>query len=79
MIVRARGVPMSLRAVAALGCALVLGCAGSALAEVHRYVVMAGGEKVGHLIADVQPRHVAVDYAVVNNGRGPKALSLIHI
>jgi imidazolonepropionase-like amidohydrolase len=45
--------------------------AAQAEAETQRYVVMANGEKVGHLVADVQPRLVKVDYAVSNNGRGP--------
>lgn len=47
--------------------------AGPAAAEVQKFVVLANGEKVGHLTADVQPRAVSVDYAVSNNGRGPKA------
>ena len=70
---------MSLRATVAMACALALGAAGPALAEVHKYVVMAGGEQVGHLTADVQDRHVSVDYAVVNNGRGPKAREQIDL
>ena len=64
---------MSLRTAAAAGALLALVLSGSALAEVHRYVVIANGEKVGHLTADVQGRTTSVDYAVVNNGRGPKA------
>lgn len=64
---------MSLRTAAAAGALLALVLSGSALAEVHRYVVIANGEKVGHLKADVQGRTTSVDYAVVNNGRGPKA------
>ncbi|HEX7945697.1 MAG TPA: hypothetical protein VF495_13585, partial [Phenylobacterium sp.] len=70
---------MSLRAVFALTCALAFVATGSALAEVQKYVVLAGGEKVGHLTADVQGRHVAVDYSVVNNGRGPKAREQIDL
>lgn len=53
--------------------ALAAGLAGPAVAEVQRFVVMANGEKVGHLTADVQGRTASVDYAVSNNGRGPKA------
>src|SRR5436305_2088162 len=58
--------------------ALTLACAGlggafGARAETQGFVVVANGEKVGHLDATVTGRHVAVDYAVVNNGRGPKA------
>ncbi|HEY2357428.1 MAG TPA: hypothetical protein VGH86_08250, partial [Phenylobacterium sp.] len=44
-----------------------------ARAETQTFVVMANGEKVGHLDADVQPAAVSVDYGVVNNGRGAKA------
>jgi len=70
---------MSFRAVVALACASLVLAAGPARAEVHKYVVMAGGEQVGHLTADVQSRHVSVDYAVVNNGRGPKAREQIDL
>jgi imidazolonepropionase-like amidohydrolase len=45
--------------------------AGAAAADTQRYVVMANGEKVGELVADVQPRLVKIDYKVSNNGRGP--------
>lgn len=68
---------MSLRTAAAAGALLALVLSGSALAEVHKYVVIANGEKVGHLTADVQGRTTSVDYAVVNNGRGPKAREAI--
>src|SRR3954468_8865266 len=68
---------MSFRAAFALTCALAL--ALPAAAEVHKYVAMAGGEQVGHLTADVTDRHVSVDYAVVNNGRGPKAREQIDL
>lgn len=64
---------MPLRTTAAAGVLLALCLSGSALAETFRYVVMANGEKVGHLVADVQGRATSVDYAVSNNGRGPKA------
>jgi hypothetical protein len=57
--------------VVGLGLALALGAA--AHAETQTFVVIANGEKVGHLDAVVTGRHAAVDYAVVNNGRGPKA------
>jgi len=65
------------RTVVALGVLLSLCLAGSALAETYRYVVMANGEKVGHLVAEVQGRSTSVDYAVNNNGRGPKARETI--
>ena len=68
---------MSFRAAFALTCAL--GLAGPAAAEVQKYVAMAGGEQVGHLTADIQGRHVSVDDAVVNNGRGPKAREQIDL
>lgn len=61
------------RTAAAVGVLLSLCLSGSALAETFRYVVMANGEKVGHLVAEVQGRSTSVDYAVSNNGRGPKA------
>lgn len=64
---------MLLRNTAGLGVLLALCLSGSAFAETFRYVVMANGEKVGHLTADVQGRATSVDYAVSNNGRGPKA------
>jgi len=64
---------MPLRTAAATGVFLALCLSGSALAATYRYVVMANGEKVGYLTADVQGRSTSVDYAVVNNGRGPKA------
>lgn len=61
------------RTAALVGVLLSLCLSGSALAETFRYVVMANGEKVGHLVAEVQGRSTSVDYAVSNNGRGPKA------
>jgi len=66
-----RGIVIGLSAALALGCA--------AHAETQKFVAMAGGEKVGHLTANVTGRHVAVDYAVVNNGRGPKAREQIDL
>jgi imidazolonepropionase-like amidohydrolase len=58
-----------------LGLALVFcgAAAGSAMAESLSYVVLANGEKVGHLSADVEGSTAKIDYSVVNNGRGPKA------
>ena len=53
------------------GLLAIASLAPSAAADTQRFVVMANNEKVGHLIADVQPRLVKVDYAVSNNGRGP--------
>lgn len=64
---------MPSRTAAAAGVLLSVCLSGSALAETYRYAVVANGEKVGHLIAEVQGRSTSVDYAVVNNGRGPKA------
>src|SRR5687768_2284145 len=64
---------MPLRTAAAIGVLLALCLSGSALAATYRYVVIANGEKVGHLTAEVQGRSTSVDYAVSNNGRGPKA------
>lgn len=55
-----------------LGLALALVVAAGAQAETQTFVVVANGEKVGHLDADVQPGAVTIDYGVVNNGRGAK-------
>lgn len=52
---------------------LATALAGPASAEIQKFTAMANGEKVGHLVADVQGRNVSVDYAISNNGRGPKA------
>lgn len=46
---------------------------GAALADTQKFVVMANGERVGHLLAEVSAQHAEIDYAVANNGRGPKA------
>ncbi|WP_269714796.1 amidohydrolase family protein [Caulobacter sp. NIBR2454] len=63
---------MTFRLVALAGAAALALC-GSALGATERYVVIANGEKVGHLTAEVEGANVAIDYAVSNNGRGPKA------
>lgn len=68
---------MSARFAAVLGVMMSLCLSGAALAETFKYVVIANGEKVGHLVADVTGRTTSVDYAVVNNGRGPKARETI--
>lgn len=70
---------MSPRTAAAVGVFLSVCLSGSALAETFRYVVIANGEKVGHLVADVRGRSTSVDYAVNNNGRGPKSREKIEI
>ncbi len=57
----------------ALGLGLALALAAEAQAETQKFVVVANGEPVGHLDADVQPSAVSIDYGVVNNGRGAKA------
>jgi imidazolonepropionase-like amidohydrolase len=57
-----------------LACAVTMALLSSpALAEMQKFTVIANGEKVGHLTADVRARTASVDYAVSNNGRGPKA------
>ncbi len=63
---------MSFRSIALAGAA-VLALAGQAFGDTERYVVIANGEKVGHLTAEVDGANVTIDYAVSNNGRGPKA------
>src|SRR4051794_19025263 len=56
-----------------LGALAAVALAASAGAETQKFTVLANGETVGHLTAEVAGRHAAIDYAVVNNGRGPKA------
>lgn len=58
---------------------LATSLAGGALAATQKYVVIANGEKVGHLTADVEGRKASVDYAVSNNGRGPKAREQVEL
>ncbi|WP_337187082.1 amidohydrolase family protein [Phenylobacterium sp.] len=53
--------------------ALALATAQPAAAATQRFTVLANGEKVGHLVAEHAGRTASVDYAVDNNGRGPKA------
>lgn len=64
---------MPFRAAAVFGAILAMAVWAPASAEVQKFTVIANGEKVGHLTADVQARSASVDYAVSNNGRGPKA------
>ena len=45
--------------------------ASPALAEIHEYRVLSGGNDVGHLKADVEAQRVTIDYDYKNNGRGP--------
>ncbi|MDZ4319613.1 MAG: hypothetical protein U1A07_12390, partial [Phenylobacterium sp.] len=59
--------------------AALLAFAGAAEAATHRFVAMAGGEKVGHLVAEVDGRTTSVDFAINNNGRGPKAREQITV
>ncbi|MDZ4371675.1 MAG: amidohydrolase family protein [Phenylobacterium sp.] len=67
---------MSLRAAFVLA-TLLASAASPGLAETQRFTVLANGEKVGHLIAEHEGRTASVDYAVSNNGRGPKAKEAI--
>lgn len=62
---------------AAVGALLALSLSAAASAETFRYTAIANGEKVGHLVADVQGKTTRVDYAISNNGRGPKARETI--
>lgn len=59
--------------------AALMAFAGAAEAATHRFVAMAGGEKVGHLVAEVEGRTTSVDFAIDNNGRGPKAREQITV
>lgn len=62
--------PMKSSALAAL--LLLAGGAAHAAAMTERLVVIANGENVGSVVATTEGRSVAVDYAVNDNGRGPK-------
>jgi hypothetical protein len=44
----------------------------AAAATTERFSVVANAETVGHLVATLDGRAVDIDYAVSNNGRGPK-------
>ena len=46
--------------------------AGAHAADIERFVIVANGETVGHLIATHNRNTVDIDYAVSDNGRGPK-------
>ncbi|MDP1641414.1 MAG: amidohydrolase family protein [Phenylobacterium sp.] len=59
--------------------AALVAFAGAAEAATHRFVAMAGGEKVGHLVAEVDGATTSVDFAIDNNGRGPKAREQITV
>jgi hypothetical protein len=63
---------MPFRAAVSMGLALAVALGGQALAAVQKFTVLANGERVGHLRADVRGRAASIDYAVSNNGRGPK-------
>jgi imidazolonepropionase-like amidohydrolase len=63
---------MPFRAVLVLA-AMVASVAMPGQAATQRFTVLANGEKVGHLVAEQEGRTASVDYAVSNNGRGPKA------
>jgi imidazolonepropionase-like amidohydrolase len=53
--------------------ALSLGAPPAKAAPVEdRYVILANGEQVGHLTAAREDNVVSIDFAVSNNGRGPK-------
>lgn len=45
--------------------------AAPAAAEMREYRVLSGGNDVGHLNVDAEPRQVVIDYDFKNNGRGP--------
>ena len=45
--------------------------AAPAMAERQEYRVLTGGNDVGHLIAEVDPGRITIDYDYKNNGRGP--------
>ena len=49
-----------------------LAAVGAHAATTERYSVVANGETVGHLVSVQNGRSIDVDYAVSDNGRGPK-------
>ncbi|WP_230292635.1 amidohydrolase family protein [Croceicoccus sp. Ery5] len=51
--------------------ATALSFAAVAHAEEQSFVVISGGERVGHVVADIDGDSVAIDHDVKNNGRGP--------
>lgn len=53
--------------------------ATAASAEIRRWSVIAGGEKVGFAEADIQGQQVSVRYDVKNNGRGPTIAERIEL
>jgi imidazolonepropionase-like amidohydrolase len=64
---------------AMLAAALCLILANPSVAGVQRYSVVASGENVGTLTVELNDRIAAVDYAVSNNGRGPKLRETIEL
>lgn len=64
-------VPRKFMGLLALG-AWILGTSMAQAATVEHFSVIANGETVGHLAATRSGQTVDVDYAVMNNGRGPR-------
>ncbi|HET8750825.1 MAG TPA: amidohydrolase, partial [Sphingomicrobium sp.] len=55
-----------------VGLALILSAAPALAATTERLSVVSNGEVVGSVVAVTEGKKVAVDYSVVDNGRGPK-------
>lgn len=64
--------PFSSKTFIVVALAALFAMGADATAEVKKFSVISGGEKVGSLTADIQGSVVDLDYIVRNNGRGPK-------
>lgn len=64
---------------AALLTAIMVAAPVAADAEVREYRVLAGGNDVGHLKADVTDQRVVIDYQFMTNGRGPRLAETIEL
>lgn len=71
--VRDKGDVMDISRGFILAAGMLLALVGAARAETQSFVVIANGETVGRLEADVHAASAAIDYSVTNNGRGAKS------
>jgi hypothetical protein len=63
---------MTLKTLMLLGALSLLATAADAAGTTDRYSIVSNGETVGHIIATRNGPSVDIDYAVSDNGRGPK-------
>jgi imidazolonepropionase-like amidohydrolase len=59
-------------AIAALASVSVSGASAQPSRFEERYAIISSGERVGHVVANVDGANVSIDYVVDNNGRGPR-------